>query len=158
MNIKKNIYALSMPVVQLYWRIFKPQSYGVKIAIIHPNDPNKVLLVRHTYGNTDLWNIPGGGYNPKKETAESAAAREVLEEIGVHLLTVTYLGEYHTEHEGKRDTVSMFLGTIQTTKHIETSPELSQLDWVAIHTVSARGTDIARVARRAIEKVIDMYS
>jgi ADP-ribose pyrophosphatase YjhB (NUDIX family) len=93
MKIKKIAYAILMPGMRLYWKIFKPRSYGVKVAIMHPANPEKLLLVRHSYGNTTLWNIPGGGYNPKKETAQNAAAREVLEELGVDVLGLLQIGE-----------------------------------------------------------------
>ncbi len=152
MKIKQTFYQMVMPFVKLYWRIFKPESYGVKVLIIHPNDKNKVLLVRHSYGNTTLWNIPGGGYNPKKETAEIAAEREVFEELGVKVINLKLLGDYQTAGEGKKDTVTMFSGTIENIEKIMPNPEISEMEWVLAETMSARGNEIARVARRATEK------
>lgn len=151
--MKKMIYSLIMPAVKLYWRLFKPQSYGVKIVIIHPHDPDKILLVRHSYGNTTLWNIPGGGYNPKKENAISAIEREIQEELGVSVSRLKHLGEYHTGSEGKKDAVTLFSGMIDNPEKITTNPEISELNWVKARTLSNRGNDVARVARRAVEKV-----
>lgn len=152
--MKQMFYTLIMPVVKLYWRIFKPQSYGVKVVIVHPDNPDKILLVRHSYGNTTLWNIPGGGYNPKKETATSAIEREVREELGINILKLEQLGEYHTGGEGKKDTVILFSGTINDPEEIETNPEISELSWVEMRTLHSRGNDVARVARRAVEKLL----
>lgn len=154
MKIKQTFFKLIMPAVKVYWRIFKPESYGARVLIIHPKDTGKVLLVRHTYGNTTLWNIPGGGYNPKKETAETAASREVFEELGVQVLNLQELGEYHTSGEGKKDTVIMFSGTLENTDDIVSNPEISELAWVTSHTIPDRGNDVARVARRAVEKIL----
>ena len=148
------IYSFFMPVVKLYWRIFKPESFGVKVVIIHPDDSNLVMLVRHSYGNTDLWNIPGGEYNPKKETAEAAAQREIIEELGVKVLGLEYLGQYQTGGEGKRDTVTLFSGVIENLEDIKTNSELSELEWVEMQTLSSRGNDVARVARRAVENFL----
>ncbi len=141
-----------MPVVKTYWRILKPKSFGVKVVIIHPNETSKVLLVRHSYGNTSLWNIPGGGYSPRKEKAESAARREIFEELGVKALHLKLLGEYLTSSEGKQDTVTMFSGTIENVTTIKTNPEIAELEWTESSLVSGRGNDVARVARYAVEK------
>ncbi|GIF70448.1 hypothetical protein Ais01nite_84830 [Asanoa ishikariensis] len=59
----------------VYWRIAKPTTYGVKALIIHPADTDRVLLVQHSYGDTSLWSLPGGGYKPARETPEEAARR-----------------------------------------------------------------------------------
>src|SRR3989338_69091 len=96
MKIKQLFYAALMPMVKLYWRVLQPKSFGVKVLITYPTETSKVLLVRHSYGNTSLWNIPGGGYNPKKESAEIAAKREVFEELGVEVTQLSLLGEYLT--------------------------------------------------------------
>lgn len=154
MQIKQAFFNLIMPVVKLYWRVFKPESYGARVLIVHPTEKNKVLLVRHSYGNTTLWNIPGGGYNPKKEPAAAAAAREVLEELRVRVIDLQELGEYKTSSEGKRDTVIMFSGTLENIEEMIPNPEISELAWVEAYTVSERGNDVARVARRAVEKIL----
>jgi ADP-ribose pyrophosphatase YjhB (NUDIX family) len=154
MKIKQTFFKLIMPAVKLYWHIFKPESHGARVLIIHPTEKGKVLLVRHSYGNTALWNIPGGGYNPKKETAATAATREVLEELGVKVIDLQELGEYNTSGEGKKDTVIMFSCTLEDTGGIRLNPEISQLSWVDIQTIPDRGNDVARVARRAVEKIL----
>lgn len=152
MKIKKLFYAALMPIVKTYWRVFKPKSFGVKVLIIHPTETSKVLLVRHSYGNTSLWNIPGGGYNPKKESAETAAKREVFEELGVEIIQLSLLGKYLTSIEGKQDTVIMYRGTIESAASIKTNPEISEFEWVESSLLGTRGNDVARVARRATEK------
>lgn len=152
MKIKKLFYAAFMPFVKIYWRVFKPKSFGVKVLITHPTETSKVLLIRHSYGNTSLWNIPGGGYNPKSESAETAAKREIFEELGVEILQLRLLGEYLTSTEGKQDTVTMFSGTIENVAAIKTNPEISELEWVESSLLGSRGNDVARVARKAAEK------
>lgn len=152
MSIKQHILSLMMPVIRLYWRVRKPQTFGVKVIVRHPDRPNEVLLIRHSYGNRTLWNIPGGGYNPKKESPQQAAVREVKEELGVDIVDLQYLDEYQTAGEGKRDTVAMFSGTITGLNELKPNTEVSDVSWQNYETLSGR-TDVARVARRAAEKI-----
>jgi len=152
MKVKQFFFAALMPVVKVYWRIVKPKSFGVKVLLTHPTETSKLLLVRHSYGNMSLWNIPGGGYNPKKESAEAAAKREIFEELGVKVLQLQLLGEYLTAREGKQDTVLMFKGTVADVAAIKTNPEISELEWAENSLLKDRGNEVARVARRAAEK------
>ena len=69
------------------------------------------------------------------------------------LVNLKLLGEYQTANEGKKDTVIMFSGTIENIENIVLNPEISEMEWVLAETMSKRGNEIARVARRAAEKV-----
>lgn len=151
MKIKQHIFNILMPVVRLYWRIFKPQTFGVKVLIKHPTKNNEVLLVLHSYGNKTLWNIPGGGYNPKKESAIEAAEREVKEELGVDIFDLVQVGEYKTSGEGKQDTVAMFVGVIDSSNDLKPNAEVAEIIWQS-YQITLKRDDVARVARRTIEK------
>ncbi len=85
------------------WRGFaKPHLFGV--SVILRNDEGHVLLVRHSYG-PDVWSLPGGGME-KGEAAETAARREMREELNIELseakqigtLDETLSGTSHTAH------------------------------------------------------------
>ncbi|MEV6267824.1 NUDIX domain-containing protein [Kribbella sp. NPDC051936] len=69
------------PFLQLWWRIRKPTTSGVKALLRRPD--GRFLVVRHSYTDTRRWALPGGGYNPARETPAQAAAREVHEELGL---------------------------------------------------------------------------
>ncbi len=82
------------------WRVRRPLTVGVRAIVL--NDRRHVLLVRHTY--IDGWYFPGGGVE-KGESLGAAVARELREEVGVHLQSAprlfgayTYLGEYKSDH------------------------------------------------------------
>jgi len=143
--IKKIAYT----IINIYWRVFRPKTYGVKVLLSHPEDPHKILLVSHSYGNKDLWNIPGGGYNPRRETPEEAAKREVREELNIILSSVTKVGQYYTETQGKRDTVILFTGTPDTSFVIDMNDEISTLQWVDYQSALERD-DVARIAKTTI--------
>ena len=94
-------------LVRAYWRVIRPKTYGVKGVITRAAD-DAVLLVRHSYGNTGIWNLPGGGFHPRRESAAAAITREVHEELQLRVVAAEELGEYRTQAQGKRDTVTIF--------------------------------------------------
>lgn len=137
-----------MPIVRLYWRILKPKTHGVKVLILHPTNREMVLLVRHSYGNKKLWNLPGGGYNPKNESAIVAAQRELNEELDTKLHDPHYLCLYETNAEGKRDTVTVIQGEIDT-DHFSLDEEIADYEWCTFAEAFVRD-DVARVVRHSI--------
>ena len=143
--IKKIAYS----IINIYWRVFRPKTYGVKVSIVHPVDPNKILLVWHSYGNKDLWNIPGGGYNPRKESPHDAVMREVQEELNIKLQSVNKVGQYYTEIQGKRDTVILFTGTLDDSFVIDKNDEIVTLRWVD-YQLALEQEDVARIAKTTI--------
>jgi 8-oxo-dGTP pyrophosphatase MutT (NUDIX family) len=56
------------------WRLFRPRTRGVKVMLF--NDAGEIMLVRNSYGRSDLFLLPGGGIRPFEAPA-AAAAREV---------------------------------------------------------------------------------
>lgn len=95
-------------VQRLVWRVFRPHTRGVKVMLF--NNAGALLLVRHSYGNTVLFMLPGGGIRPF-EAPEAAAVREVREELGCALEDLTFVSAHTSSHEGKRDTVHLYRAT-----------------------------------------------
>ena len=78
------------------WRPYCPQcnliiQLGPKlVATVLIGDPANLLMVQRAYGvEKGLWALPGG-YVEQGEVVEEAAAREALEETGIHV-TITGL-------------------------------------------------------------------
>ena len=44
---------------RLAWRLLRPRTRGVKVMLF--NEAGELLLVRHSYGDTGLFLLPGGG-------------------------------------------------------------------------------------------------
>ncbi len=84
------------------------RTAGVKVIV--RDAAGAVLLVRHRYGRSDLWMLPGGGI-ARGEAPASAAARELREETGCALHDIAPLGMFLASAEGRRDTVHLFGGT-----------------------------------------------
>jgi ADP-ribose pyrophosphatase YjhB (NUDIX family) len=86
-------------------RVLRWRTRGVKVMVF--DAAGRLLLVRHAYGRSDLWMLPGGGI-ARGEAAEDAARREVAEEVGCTLAGLTPLGVFEARAEGRRDTVVLF--------------------------------------------------
>jgi 8-oxo-dGTP pyrophosphatase MutT (NUDIX family) len=86
-------------------RLLRVKTRGVKVMIF--NAAGEILLVRNSYGRSDLFLLPGGGVH-RSETPEAAARREVREETGLELRQVAQVGEYFSAAEGRRDSIHLF--------------------------------------------------
>ena len=67
----------------------------------------EILYVRHTYGNRDAWELPGGGLRPR-EAPEAAVRREMREELGVELAGVREVGRLEIAGYHKRTLLHCF--------------------------------------------------
>jgi ADP-ribose pyrophosphatase YjhB (NUDIX family) len=85
--------------------LLRVRTRGVKVMLF--NDARELLLIRNSYGNRNLFVLPGGGIGLNEEP-EAAAAREVREELGVHVRELTLIGTYESNAEGKRDSIHLF--------------------------------------------------
>ncbi|MCH7231993.1 NUDIX hydrolase [Glycomyces sp. L485] len=119
------------PAVRLWWRIRKPETFGVKALLIHPDGSGRFLAVRHSYADTRRWALPGGGFEPSRETPESAVSREICEELGLKVPSSRFvvLDTVVTTLEGKRDTLTILTATAATAV-LSLSPELAEARWI----------------------------
>lgn len=124
----------------------KRLTVGVRAVLL---DGKRVLLVKHTY--TPGWQFPGGGVEPG-ETAETAAAREALEETGyVCVGRPVLLGFYLNRIAGgRRDHVAVYIWRDFRSQH-EFVPniEIAQCKWFDVDALPA---DVGKgTARRLAE-------
>ena len=87
------------------WRLLRPQTRGVKVMLF--DEAGALLLVRNTYGRTDLFVLPGGGVHPFEKPG-AAAAREVKEELGCGVDGLAFVSTHLSSFEGKRDTIFLY--------------------------------------------------
>ena len=88
-----------------FWRLVRPRTRGVKVMLF--NRDEQILLIRNSYGESDLFLLPGGGVRPW-ETPGDAVRREVREELGCGLKALKPVSTHSTSAEGKRDTIFLF--------------------------------------------------
>lgn len=154
MKIPAIFYKLGMPAVRLYWRTFRPKTFGVKILLFHP-ETEDCLLVLHSYGDKSLWNIPGGGYKPKRESAEIAIRREVSEEFSATITDLYKLTEYQTNSEGKQDLVTIFVGKLAPDAELRENGEVRSWQWIPPAAMFESKLSVARIARTAARTFLD---
>ena len=69
-------------------------------------DDGKILLVRSRFSRQE-WALSGGGVN-RNESYEQAAVREVLEEIGLKIHNMRYLGKANSHESYAKFSVRVF--------------------------------------------------
>lgn len=103
------------PLIDLAYRLRRRalalvgwRTRGVKVIAFDAS--GRVLLVRHRYGRSDLWMLPGGGI-ARGEAPIAAAVRELMEETGCRLDAAAIVGQWEARAEGRRDTVWLVRGS-----------------------------------------------
>ena len=90
-------------VISLVFRIV-PQKDRVRVIVYR--DDGKILLVRSRFSRQE-WALSGGGVN-RNESYEQAAIREVLEEIGLKIHNMRYLGKANSHESYAKFSVQVF--------------------------------------------------
>lgn len=105
MRRRRWYHKLLHPLLQYYWFLFRPRTYGVRCIVEFggvlshdPADLRKAAL-----------DISWGSLH-QNELPEDAVRREVEEEVGVTLASLVPLGSYFHTRQYKRDTVHCFYG------------------------------------------------
>lgn len=119
-----------LPVLKLYWFLFRPKTTGVK-CILQRN--NKILLIKHSYGR-DLWTLPGGGVK-RNESPPAAAVREVSEEVGMTTAQLDECGSLFYDGEYKQNTIYVFKTTVSTDEFTIDDVEVCEAQWFSIDTL-----------------------
>lgn len=70
----------------------------------------KILMIKNAYGKS-AWTFPGGAVN-KNELPETAAKREMMEEVGIQIYRLKKIGELLNTREYKKDTIHCYTGNI----------------------------------------------
>ena len=72
-------YRIAYRLALVWWFLTRPDTHGVKGIL---RDGDRVLLVRHTYGDRSRWDVPGGHARAGERPAD-AVRREMHEELGI---------------------------------------------------------------------------
>ena len=91
-------------VISLVFRIVSQKD---RVRVIVYRDDGKILLVRSRFSRQE-WALPGGGVN-RNESYEQAAVRETLEEIGLKIHNLRYLGKANSHESYAKFSVRVFV-------------------------------------------------
>ena len=98
----RTVFRLAFPLARLWWRLRQPTHEGALVAV---HVGSELLLVRSSYRTE--WNFPGGGMR-RGETPQTAARRELAEEIGLDVTMPAACQVRHGIWDGRRDRVHFF--------------------------------------------------
>ena len=142
----KILKLIAYKIATIYWKIFRPQTFGVKLLLI--ND-GKVLLVEQSY--TKGYHLPGGGVK-SGEMFEQALKREIVEELGLHISDLQLFGVYQNTKQGKIDTVITFISTMPVDLNkAKLSNEINRADFFSLDILP---TNISPGSRKRIQEYL----
>ena len=142
----KILTIIAYKLATIYWKIFKPQTLGVKLLLI--ND-GKILLVEHSY--TKGYHLPGGGVKTG-EMFDRALKREIMEELGLDINKLQLFGVYQSSKQGKIDTIIVFLSTRPVDlNEAKLSNEINHADFYALDNLPA---NISPGSRKRIQEYL----
>ena len=87
--------------------MFKLGPKKDRVRVIIYRDDGDILLVKNRFSR-QKWALPGGGVN-RNESYEQAAAREVLEEVGLKIDNLRYLGKTNSHESYTKFSVRVFV-------------------------------------------------
>jgi 8-oxo-dGTP pyrophosphatase MutT (NUDIX family) len=132
-------------ILQLFWFVARPHKQGVKCLV---TCRDRVLLVRHTYGDR-AWDVPGGAIK-RRESPLAAARREMSEELGLDGVEWTQVGELRGTVSHRRDTIHCFRAELCEPSLTIDRGELAAVDWFARSALPDRlGPYVGSVVVRA---------
>ena len=86
--------------------VFKLGPKKDRVRVIIYRDDGDILLVKSRFSRQE-WSLPGGGVN-RNEGYEQAAAREILEEVGIKIDNLRYLGKANSHESYAKFPVRVF--------------------------------------------------
>ena len=104
-RLLRPLLPLAAAARRVWWRVAKPELRGVRVVATDAD--GRILLIRHAYGDTTRWRLPGGGVK-RRETPIEAAERELREECGLGWRDPVEFGCYDSWIEGAHDVVTLF--------------------------------------------------
>ena len=124
-TLLRTAYRVGYRGLRVYWRLANPQNRGVKCVLTRGGE---VLLVRHTYGPRERWELPGGGVKRGEEPV-AAARREAREELGLDLTDWRPLGDLFEQIDHKHDHLWCFTVEVGDREITRDEAEIADARW-----------------------------
>lgn len=139
-------YRIAYRLLQLYTFVWRPEVRGTMVAVL---DGDRVLLVRHTYGDRRRWELPGGWMHADEEPAV-AARREVAEELGIDVVLDDGSGRIDGDWDFKREHLSWFACAWPGGRGTYDPVEIAEVAWFSL---SALPEHLGGGAREVLEQL-----
>ena len=125
-------YRVAYRVAQVMWFVVRPNVHGVKGIL---RDDDRVLLVRHTYGDRVRWDVPGGHAHNGEPPVE-AVRREMREELGIDLVWDA-VGSISARSDHKVENVHCFVAGRPAGELDIARGEIAEAQWFALDALPA---------------------
>ena len=147
-NFKKTVIiiisAIILPILRMYWFVFRVKTLGVEIII---SCKDEILFVKTTYGK--FWSFPGGGVK-NGESERRAIEREIFEELGLKIFNPIRIGEFISTREYKIDNIIVFAKELDRKEQsFNDNFEIDVVKWFPINNLPKLGP--------VAQKIIEMY-
>ena len=139
-------YRVAYRLLQLYTFVRRPEVRGTMVAV---RDGERVLLVRHTYGDRRRWELPGGWMHPS-EAPEDAARREVAEELGIEVVLDDGSGSLDGDWHFKREHLAWFACDWPGGRGTYDPVEIAEVAWFPL---DALPDHLGAAAREVLERL-----
>jgi 8-oxo-dGTP pyrophosphatase MutT (NUDIX family) len=144
----RTAFRVGFPLARIWWRLTRPRREGVAVAVYVGSE---LLLVRPSYRFG--WHLAGGSLR-RGETPETAARRELAEEIGLSAPALRSAGSTCIVWDGRRHRVHLFeLHLIELPKLQLDNREIIAARFsspVKLQRMAATGPLLAYLARRQL--------
>jgi 8-oxo-dGTP diphosphatase len=140
LTVQHGLYRVAWRAVQLRALLWpRLRGRGVKCVLIHRE---RVLLVRHTYGQRRTWYLPGGVMR-RRETPLAAAAREMEEELGLRDLRWRELGARDMRLDGLAVRLACLHAELSDPAVAPDPVEIAEARWFDLRQLPVpRGSDV----------------
>ena len=132
----RKIFRGTAGVISLIFRIM-PQKDRVRVIVYR--DDGDILLVKNRFSRQG-WALPGGGAN-RNESYEQAAAREVLEEVGLKIHNLRYLGKANSHESYAKFSVQVFAAHASNCD-IKCNFEIMEAQWLNMNYLPEEYTSL----------------
>ena len=132
-------YRVAYRVAQVAWYVVRPDVHGVKGIL---RDGDRVLLVRHTYGDRGRWDVPGG-HAHAGEPPVDAVRREMHEELGI-VLDWDHVGSIAASSDHKVERVHCFVAARPAAPLRLARGEIAEAQWFDLDALPAPIGDFVR--------------
>jgi 8-oxo-dGTP pyrophosphatase MutT (NUDIX family) len=151
--VLRRLYRVAWRGVQLRHLLLPGSGRGVKCVLTHRD---RVLLVRHTYGQRSMWYLPGGGVH-RRERPLQAAEREMREELGVHGLRWRELANWDMRLERIAVNITALHAELPDPAQVQSDPvEIAEVRWFErTRLPRPRGSEVELLVRLVSEQAED---
>jgi 8-oxo-dGTP diphosphatase len=144
-------YRVAYRVAQVGWYVVRPDAHGVKGIL---RDGERVLLVRHTYGDRGRWDVPGGHAHAGEPPVE-AVAREMHEELGLHAAW-EHVGSIGARSDHKVERVHCFVADRPAGVEIRLARgEIAEAQWFELGALPA---PVGELSLRTLRLVLSSWT